>query len=238
MKRKFSTISSIELDNPNSWLESCFITLDMEWCHDDVLAYSINLLEKADVSATWFITHDTPMLHKLRDNPNFELGIHPNFNPLLEGDYRNGKNAEEVIDRLMNIVPEAKSVRSHSLTQSSKLLGLYKKKGLQFDCNDFVPFQEGINVKPYRLWNEMIKVPHIWEDDISCVYGGLCTSKVDYNTNELCVFDFHPIHIFINSFDLSLYESTKEFQSNPDEMYKKRWQKDGTQTWLENLLNQ
>ena len=61
--------------------------------------------------------------------------------------------------------------------------------------------------------------------------------KVDYNTNELCVFDFHPIRIFINSFDLSLYESTKEFQSNPDEMYKKRWQKDGTQTWLENLLN-
>ena len=236
MKRKFSTISTIDLDKPYSWQDPSFITLDIDWCHDEVLAYSINLLEQAGASATWFVTHHTPLLERLRANPKFELGIHPNFNFLLQGDSRNGRDAEEVVDRMLEIVPEAKSVRSHSMTQSSVLLNLFSEKGLCYDCNHFIPFQANIELKPYRLWNNLIKVPHSWEDDISCAYGGQSTSMVNQETNNLNVFGFHPIHIFLNTLDFTLYESSRSLHRFPNQLAELRWQSEGTQSWLNQIL--
>lgn len=235
MKRKFSTISTIDLDKPYSWQDPSFITLDIDWCHDEVLAYSINLLEQAGASATWFVTHNTPLLERLRANPKFELGIHPNFNFLLQGDSRNGRDAEEVVVRMLEIVPEAKSVRSHSMTQSSHLLNLFKDKGLQYDCNHFIPFQANIELKPYRLWNNLIKVTHSWEDDISCICGGHSTSLVNQGANQLNVFAFHPIHIFLNTKDLTLYEQTRSIHHRPNEMIKMRCLEKGARNYLECL---
>lgn len=236
MKNSFSTISSINLDDSQSWQDPLFITLDIDWCHDDVLSYSINLLEQADASATWFVTHDTPLLERLRTNPKFELGIHPNFNFLLQGDGRNGRDAEEVVDRVLEIVPEATSVRSHSMTQSSVLLNLFYQKGLRYDCNDFIPFQENFQLRPYRIWNNLIKVPYSWEDDIACIKNEHCLEMITNRVEGLNVFDFHPIHIFLNTNDLSVYESTRDIHNLPDKLSRVRWQKEGTQSWLEELL--
>lgn len=208
MKRNFSTISSINLQNPGSWQDPVFITLDIDWCHDDVLAYSIDLLEQADASATWFVTHDTPLLERLRANPKFELGIHPNFNFLLQGDSRNGRDAEEVVDRMMEIVPEAISARSHSLLQSSRLMDLFKKKGLRYECNSYQPVEP---CKPWLTWNNLVKVPHFWEDDLSLEYG----IGMNFPDSGLAVFDFHPIHIFLNTANITHYENSRMYHDDP-----------------------
>ena len=60
-----------------------YITLDIDWAPDFVLESVIEMVTKANVYATWFITHNTPLLETLAQNPKFELGIHPNFNFLL-----------------------------------------------------------------------------------------------------------------------------------------------------------
>jgi hypothetical protein len=235
--RKFSTISSIELDDANSWKTTLFLTLDIDWCHDDVLAYSIDLLERADVSATWFVTHDTPLLDRLRANPKFELGIHPNFNFLLQGDFRNGSTAEEVVDRLLAIVPEASCVRSHSMTQSSVLLDIFYKKGLRYDCNHFIPIHLGLKLEPFRLWNKLIRVPYSWEDDIDCLYSANGNHLMNINNEQLSVFDFHPIHIFLNTPELSLYERTRSFHHQPRRLFEARWQGEGgVETWLQEVI--
>lgn len=63
--------------------KTIYLTFDIDWAHDTILEYTVDLLEKHEVAATFFVTHDTPVLNRLRDNPLFELGIHPNFNPLF-----------------------------------------------------------------------------------------------------------------------------------------------------------
>ena len=191
---------------------------------------------KSGSSATWFATHETPMLDRLRANPKFELGIHPNFNFLLEGDDRNGRNAEEVIDRMLEIIPEAVCVRSHSMMQSSILLNLFYEKGLKYDCNHFIPYKEKINLKPYRCWNNLIKVMYSWEDDIECMFGNSFAFNHFEFKSELNVFDFHPIHLFLNTKDLSLYESTRPIHHSPNELFKVRNLEEGTQSFLEKLL--
>ena len=146
--KTFDCISQIHPDDPSTWENKNFITFDIDWAHNDVMSDTIDLMERFDIAATWFVTHDTPLLKRLRANPKFELGIHPNFNFLLAGDPRNGATAEEVVDRLLEIVPEAKVVRSHSTTQSSRLLEIFEKKGLTHDCNHFIPEQAVIKLKP------------------------------------------------------------------------------------------
>ena len=230
-KHKWLNVSDCNVDAPTN--DAIVLTLDIDWACDAVLADCIELVEASGAPATWFVTHDTPLLERLRVNNKFELGIHPNFNPLLDG--KEG-NAERIIDDILTIVPEAVSVRSHSMVQSSRLVDLFLRKGLHFDCNHFIPEQSGITLKPWRLWNGMVKVPHFWEDDAECIYKS-GTPIVDLLKRDgIKVFDFHPIHVFLNTEDLSRYDQTRTLHTTPTALLKHRFSGVGTRTFLLDLV--
>ena len=236
------TTSSIRSGDPNTWGGKTFVTFDLDWACDSVLADTIDLVEDADVAATWFVTHDTSLLARLRANPKFELGVHPNFNWLLQGDSRNGANAREVLQRLMTLVPEAKSVRSHSMTQSSQLLQLFAEAGLTHDVNHFIPASLGVDFAPWTLWNGMTRVPYFWEDDVYCICqaAGIpeptAGSAAVHGGRGLKVFDIHPIHVFLNTEHLDRYERTRSLHQNPTELIKHRYEGYGTRNRLMELL--
>jgi hypothetical protein len=194
------------------------LTFDIDWACDAVLADTIDIVEAAGVEATWFVTHDTPLIERLRENSLFELGIHPNFNFLLEGDTRNGANAAEVVNRLLAIVPEARSVRSHSMTQSSRLLELFLEKKLTHDVNHFIPAHSGVQLQPWFHWNGLIKVPYLWEDDAHCLYAHRSDIGDLTGGSVLRVLDFHPIHVYLNTEHMDRYEKTRRFHSHPGEL--------------------
>lgn len=213
--------------------DAIVLTLDIDWACDDVLSDTIDLVESAGAPATWFITHDTPLLARLRANGGFELGIHPNFNPLLDG---SAGNAERVLDSILEIVPEAVSVRSHSMVQSSRLLELFSSRGLMFDCNHFIPAQSEITLKAWELWNGMVKVPHFWEDDVAFINGEGFDCSVLLDREGLKVFDFHPIHIFLNTEEPARYELTRNLHSDADRLRLERFSGCGTRSYFLELL--
>lgn len=218
MSDKFKTINTIVADDNSTWKDKLFLTFDVDWACDDILIDSIDLVERADVAATWFITHDSPALDRLRENPKFELGIHPNFNPLLEKENLSRQTIEEVIERLLDIVPDAKSVRSHSMFQSSRIQKIFYEYGLYWDANHYVPEQTDIILKPWKLWTGATKVPHFWEDDLAAIYERFNSFSSLQAKAGLKVFDFHPIHVFLNMSDIEQYEKTREIHKNPDEL--------------------
>ncbi|RAZ55305.1 hypothetical protein CHL10074_05170 [Campylobacter hyointestinalis subsp. lawsonii] len=103
-KLLFENIKNIQVKDTLSWKDKIFVTFDMDWCSDDVLSYTLDIIEKYDLKATFFVTHQTTLLERMKDNPNIELGIHPNFNFLLNGDFRQGKNIDEIIKFYKNII--------------------------------------------------------------------------------------------------------------------------------------
>lgn len=208
--RNFSCISNIKLSDETSWKNKIFLTFDIDWAADFIIEPLIELLEDSGVKATWFVTHNTPLLKRLDENPNFELGIHPNFNNLLIGNDRNGRNSKEVLLRLLDLVPEANAVRSHSMCQSSVLLELFHELGLTHDCNHFIPFRSQIECKPWLHWNGMVKVPYFWEDDIETTQLDKFDLSLPIASKGLKVFDFHPIHTFLNTEDLHRYEKSRQ----------------------------
>lgn len=238
-KEMFRKISDVIVDQPDDWSTSLYLTLDIDWSADEVILDAIELVEKCDVQATWFVTHETKVLERLRRNPKFELGIHPNFNFLLQGDPRNGRNAEDVVDRLLNLVPEARSVRSHSTTQNSGLLDLFVRRGLTHECNSFIPAQAGIELRPWKLWSGLTRVPYSWEDDVACLFGPEddVTPRQLAASRGLKVFDFHPIHLFLNTESLQRYERTRPLHRTPTDLLEHRFDGYGARSRLLECLS-
>jgi len=117
---------------------------------------------------TVFLTHDSPVNQQLADDPMVRLGVHPNFNPLLNGDAGPGTDARAVLLDARKLRPDARCVRSHSLVQSSRLLDLCAELGFTHECNTLIPLDAGIALKPWLHWTGgMVRVPYRFDDSLA-----------------------------------------------------------------------
>ncbi len=232
---RFSSLVKIDVSDPSTWQGKIFLTFDIDWANDVVLADTIDLVERAAVPATWFITHATPLIERLRLNPNFTLGIHPNFNDLLLGQRSaDGSSAQDILRSLVALVPEAKTVRCHSLVQSERLVDLFYEYGITHISNFFIP-EEGGPQRPWRLWSGMICTPHVWQDNVSMRLHGLVRTPV--GGDGLQIYDFHPIHVFLNTEHQNRYESARPYFQRPDFLIEHRFRAGrGTRSVLLDLL--
>ena len=232
----FGKISEINVSNRSSWdEEKIFLTFDIDWAHDDIIQDCQQLVEITGASATFFVTHNTSVIDELRIHPQFELGLHPNFNHILEGNNKD-TSAEQIIHRLKSIVPEATSVRSHSTTFSSNICALFMENGLTHDSNYFIPDFSEIILKPWKNWIGVTMVPYLWEDDVACLDDSCSPVLSLVGRRGLRVFDFHPIHVFLNSESIDRYNQTRGLHHNPKELIKYRYEGYGTRNRLLELL--
>jgi hypothetical protein len=124
------------------------------------------------------------------------------------------------------------------LTQSTNLLQIFLDKGLTHDANHFIPEQTEIEIKPWRLWTGLVKVPHFWEDDIACLCNDNTPMPELIKRPGLRVFNFHPIHVFLNTENLERYESTRPIHRAPTELIQQRFTGIGARSQLLQLLTE
>ena len=214
----FELIKNIELKN-NYWKDKIFITSDIDWASDEVLEFSIDLIEKFNSKCTFFSTHQTKILNQV--SSNIAIGIHPNYNFLLYGDNRYGNNYEEVLNYYHNMFPNAKSIRSQSLTDSTFIKDKVETSGFTHEVNTFIPFNFNSILFPFKSYNNnLTRVPYIWEDDVHCLYNLKYDVSGIYNYQGIRVLYFHPIHIFLNTENLERYNSARPYLQDYKELKK------------------
>jgi hypothetical protein len=49
-------IGDICTHDPASWKDKIFLTIDIDWAHDEILEDTIQLIEDVGICATWFVT--------------------------------------------------------------------------------------------------------------------------------------------------------------------------------------
>jgi len=179
-------------------------TSDIDWAPEEVILDMLTLYEKYKVKCTLFVTHESEVIKNCNRNL-FEIAIHPNFNDILFNGVN--ENPEDRIKKLMNFYPEAIGLRSHSMTQSTPLLNLFKKCGMKYESNQFLPYWD--NIKPFELWNGLMRMPYNWEDDIHFSYGRNFKQDGLAIQNNLNVYDFHPIHVYLNTEKEETYTNAK-----------------------------
>ncbi len=212
-----------------------FLTFDMDWANDFVLRHFHNMIRELGICGTLFTTHITPVLNEIRTDSLLELGIHPNFNKLLENTDDKTANIQTKINDLLKIVPEAVSVRSHSLTQSSIISRCFAICGLKYELNHFFPVSNNTFINSYHdIWG-MTQVPFIFEDDIYLLSDKKYSIEwfLGQSFHAPRVFNFHPIHLFLNTDSMERYENSKPFTND----YKKLKQYVNTEFYgIENIF--
>ena len=74
---------------------------------------------------------------------------------------------------------------------------------------------------PYKHTKKLIKIPHFFEDDVRELYENDWDIKKYINYKGLKVFDFHPIHIFLNTENLDRYEKSRDRFNNFNKLTEK-----------------
>jgi len=190
-------------------MEDVYLTLDVDWAPDAAIEATAEILERAGCPATWFVTHETPALERLRARPELhELGIHPNFLPGSS----HGSEPAEVLRNALEIAPEARCLRTHAAFQSGPVLKLIRAlPQIRLDCSVMLPGLANAAVVPYEdgestLW----RLPYFWSDDYEAemkppdweLEGRLGGSGIK-------VLAFHPIHVALNSAGIESYARLK-----------------------------
>ena len=184
------------------------ITLDTDWAPDYMIDAVADRLTAANAPATWFITHDSPAIRRLMDNRLFEIGIHPCLPP----GSTQGETPEDVLAFCMALAPQARSMRTHRLAQSTPwLFQVVERTPVRIDASLYQHHVRDVRPFPFHTpAGTMLRIPHFWEDDFEMLApqpqwtpDGLIEGDGVY------VFDFHPVHVFLNGHDMTAYEGLK-----------------------------
>ena len=191
-------------------LDDVLITLDVDWAPDFMIDFAAGLLTDRAVRATWFVTHASPAIARLADDPHFELGLHPNFLPGSS----HGDTREAVLAHCAGLVPDGISMRTHSLAQSTPLLDhVAAATAIRIDASLYLPHAPGL--RPLEHWSSggrLLRIPYLWEDDLEMARPSPVWSLDRLPTEPgLKVLDFHPVHVFLNSAELGPYEELKRY---------------------------
>lgn len=179
------------------------ITIDVDWAPDCAIDEAADILLSCGANATWFITHESPAVDRLREHPDqFVLGIHPNFNPGSS----HGSTIDDVIDFAMSLVPDAHIMRTHGLFQSSEMYRrIIETTPIRIDVS--VSMHRVPNLRPY--WHpfeggRLIRIPYYWEDadELTIPESALVTWPL---IKAESVLNFHPLHIALNSTSTDAY---------------------------------
>ncbi|CAG1020249.1 hypothetical protein DOJK_00206 [Patescibacteria group bacterium] len=185
-------------------------TCDIDWASEEIIEDTLNLFELFGVKCTIFSTHHSLLLSKC-SKKLFEIGIHPDFTPVFNGD--SGKSIDDILDEILDIHPDAQGVRCHTLFQNVALLQKFSEKKLLYDSNNLLPYQTGL--RAFKLWNSLVRIPYNWEDDVHWAYGySFDDSRIDISSEGLLIFDFHPIHIYLNTENKYRYNEAKKFMND------------------------
>lgn len=199
--------------------KNIYITFDADWAHEEVLADAIEIIENSHARATIFATNKCSIFNGLDFN-QWEIGIHPSYS------FEN-YNDSETVDKMKSLFPDSKSIRCHSLVQSTRLLEKFASMGFTHESNLLLPHWSGMSLKPFLDCNGIVRCPYCWADDATIVAsqkGIYPKENIDkaLHSEGLLIFAFHPIHIFLNTEDLARYEMARSYLKEPNQLRKIR----------------
>jgi len=217
------------------------LTLDVDWAPDFVIDAVAALFIARDAKATWLITHRSAAVDRLREHADlFELGIHPNFR---EGS-THGSTPAEVLRHCLDLVPEAVSMRTHSLMQSTPLLTLVAETTpIRVDASLLLPRVAGLRPfdQPFGS-STLVRVPCDWEDDVEMAFPSpRCDARAVLAEPGLRTFNFHPMHVYLNSRDMNAYAAVRRtglYGAREEDVRPHVSEGEGTGTMLRALLEQ
>ncbi|MBN9606113.1 MAG: hypothetical protein J0G30_05835 [Actinomycetales bacterium] len=182
------------------------LTFDVDWAPDWSVRETLAFLAEAGARATFFVTHASPTIAEIA-SAGHEVGIHPNF----QAGSTQGADPVAIVGSLLELVPRARVMRTHGLIQGSLLLRDVLRAFPQIEY-DLSLLTYGFRHSEWFDWRlggtRMRRLNYVWEDDFA--FEDPDQDWTVYRPfSSLDVLDFHPLHISLNSRDMSSYDLAK-----------------------------
>jgi Polysaccharide deacetylase len=174
-------------------------SLDMDWVNDSILAWSLMQFEEAGLPVTIFASHRTSVLRT--ESRHIEIALHPNF--------FGRDDPKKVVSELKSLYPESKGVRAHGLFEYSNLMDIYIEQGICWDSTQLLYLCP--HIMPYKHPSGLTGLPIYWEDDDYIDHHpDWILNNIRINSPGIKCFDFHPIHMYLNSISMRQYQNVKK----------------------------
>ncbi|MCC8952087.1 methyltransferase domain-containing protein [Bradyrhizobium sp. Pear77] len=184
----------------------CF-TSDIDWADEEAIAACFSLFDEFEIPLTPFITHKSPYVEKRFSGWMQRVGVHPNF---LEGS-THGSDVSEVCRHMQSLNPAAKFYRSHHFYGTSSVADQFRTLGYEFDSNLSLFPQS--DIRPLLHSSGLMRYPVFFGD------GMWFNQFPDRAVSELIpllatpglkIFNFHPIHVALNTPNAAHYKAYRE----------------------------
>jgi hypothetical protein len=187
------------------------LTFDVDWAPDWSVQETLEILAESGASATFFVTHASPTIGMIAA-AGHEIGIHPNFQRAST----QGTDPGRIVGNLLELVPDARVMRTHGLIQGSLLLSEVLRAFPQI-CYDLSLLTYRFAHSGWFNWRlrdaGMQRINYVWEDDFA--FEDVEHDWAEYRPiSSVDVLDFHPIHISLNSRTGEKYERMKDMLGN------------------------
>jgi hypothetical protein len=190
------------------------LTFDSDWAPQFVLDEIVEKLRQAEIKGTFFLTSP----YEFKDAPHIERALHPNFMP----NSTQGNSVADILMRMKTWYSDAIGSRSHWLYWHAGLIEILPQHGIIYDSSVILPFHP--HLEPTKL-GRLTRFAVWWSDPVHMMHG-LPTDRLDipnWKKPGLKVFNFHPIHVFLNSKSIDQYQQILRKvdlpQADYDELY-------------------
>lgn len=219
----------------------CHLTFDIDWAPDWSVVQLLDELDRYHAQGTFFITHESDVVSEI-NRRGHGIGIHPNFLP----NSSQGNSPLNIVDNLLKIAPNATALRTHALHQSNPLL--------QQIFTEFDQLKYDFSILMYKFphlgwfdWKfggaDFKRINYNWEDDWAFYDENFDWSRF-MPWSDRMIFDFHPIHLALNSCKEDLYNALKAkigrtplFHVTRDVANRFRSDKAGAFSYLQSILS-
>lgn len=202
------------------------LTVDTDWVPEALMEEVVGTVIPSDIPATYFVTQSYKCL------VNCEKAPHANYLHMAD--------LGGALDSALKHCKGAVGHRAHSCVWSERLRALFRERGILYDSSVMMYLESGI--RPFRLGARLWELPLYFMDFFHmeyCELSGLRPFDLALFPLEqegLKIFDFHPIHLFLNTPSLANYAIAKPHYQDVDALRKFVYSGYGTRNLLVDLI--
>lgn len=182
------------------------ITSDTDFVGDEILSYAYSTL--TDTPCTIFVTNSSDyVVNTTSKNALWEVEPHPNF---IDGSTHGG-SVDGVFKTVNSFNTSGFGFRCHRYYFSNDVAELFVNNGYKYSSNVCTDLQY---VPPFKTRCGLLEFPIFFEDGGFIKFHSITNaesviSRMD-DKNGIYVFNFHPIHIALNSCDFNVSRRIKD----------------------------
>lgn len=184
------------------------LTMDSDWAPAEVVAHALKTVRPFGAPCTLFLTQDASAPESDgADGPPVEIGLHPFFD---------GRDPAEVLAPLLARHPQARGLRPHRLSMPPEhCASAVRAAGMRW-----VSSHTDSEARNLKRWDgDLPDAPIHWGDNTLLRHGQRPScSGADPERPGLLVFNFHPVHIFLNTCSMEHYESARPAYHDPERL--------------------